>query len=351
MDRYEGIDCSFLRGKELQFYIELMYGPLAEVFQYGKGEICYGTGRPYYYGNDEDRDLLPDELTTARGVEVLSQSHDKPFFLALGFMKPHTPLNVPSKYFDMYPPQSLELPPLLENDLADCARALVEHRPYGFLAYGLLMKGGEPLWRHWLQSYLACVTFIDDLIGDLLDALDKSPYRDNTVIVFTSDNGYHMGEKEYLYKDSLWEESGQIPLIISAPGVGREGGVCSVPVSLIDLYPTLIDFCGLPQNPHAATHGFAPQGYSLRPFLQNPETTIWPGPPVAFMSVRGDTGVHHSVRSATHRYTLCQNGEEELYDHQNDPYEWHNLAGNKRAADVKAELREQLKKILWCNAG
>ena len=246
----------------------------------------------------------------------------------------------------MYAPQSLELPPYLEGDLEDCARALVEHRPYGFLKFDLLKKGGDSLWRQWLQAYLACIAFIDDLMGDILDALEKSPYRDNTIVVFTSDNGYHMGEKDYLYKDSLWEESGQIPLIIQTPEVSNSGGICRSPVSLIDLYPTLIDLCRLPSDPHAATHSHPLQGHALGPLLQNPEEGRWPGPPVAFTSVRGDSGIHHSVRSATHRYTLCQNGEEELYDHRADPHEWHNLATDPQAAETKAELRGQLVAIL-----
>lgn len=267
--------------------------------------------------------------------------------LALGFMKPHTPLNAPRKYFDMFPEGALELPPFLAGDLDDCARALVEHRPYGFLMYDLVMKGGEALWKQWLQAYLACVAFLDEQVGLVLDALAESPYRDNTIVVFTSDNGYHLGEKEYIFKDSLWEESSQIPLIVRAPGVAQKNTVCRTPVSLIDLYPTLTDLCDLPCQPHADTHGCPLDGHTLRPLLADPARGEWEGPPVALTSVRGDTGIHHSVRSLTHRYTLCGNGEEELYDHCTDPHEWHNLAGESQHDRTKQELREGMMQLLW----
>jgi arylsulfatase A-like enzyme len=211
----------------------------------------------------------------------------------------------------------------------------------------MIMKGGERMWRKWLQSYLACIDFVDEQIGKVLSALEASPYADNTIIVFTSDNGYHMGEKEYIFKDSLWEEADQIPLIIAAPDVTPSNRVCARPISLIDLYPTLIDLCDLPRDPHAATHGYPLQGHSLRPLLEDPAEGEWSGPPVALTSVRGDTGIHHSVRAARYRYTLCQNGEEELYDHDADPYEWRNLAGDVRYTAVKSELRSQMMQLLW----
>lgn len=278
---------------------------------------------------------------------MLGRRHDRPFMQALGFMKPHTPLNVPTRYFDMFPLDTIELPPFLAGDIDDCARALVAHRPYGFLMYRLVMKGGERLWREWLQAYLACVAFVDEQVGKVLDALEASPYAANTIVVFTSDNGYHMGEKEYIFKDSLWEESSQVPLIVRAPGVARSGGICRKPVSLIDLYPTLIDLCGLPSQPHTDTHGHALDGHSLCPLLVDPVSGEWDGPPVALSSVRGDAGVHHSVRSLTHRYTLCQNGEEELYDHRTDPHEWRNLAAEPACATVRKELRDEMMRHLW----
>jgi len=344
--RYEGVDRFFLHGDQFRHHIETAFGPLEEVFAGRGAQVQNRDGSPFRYVSDEDRDPLHDEKTAAWGVDVLRREHEGPFMLALGFMKPHTPLNVPTKYFDMFPADALELPPLLAGDVDDCARALVEHRPYGFLVYDLVMKGGEDLWRKWLQAYLACVAFVDEQVGRVLDALDESPHRDNTIVVFTSDNGYHMGEKEYIFKDSLWEESSQIPIIIRAPGVAQENTVCHTPVSLIDLYPTLLDLCGLPLQPHGATHGCPLDGHTLRPLLTSPTQGQWDGPPVALTSVRGDTGIHYSVRSATHRYTLCGNGEVEFYDHRSDPHEWHNLAGNSHYAHLAQEMRDELMRLL-----
>jgi len=124
-------------------------------------------------------------------------------------------------------------------------------------------------------------------------------------------------------------------------------GLCQAPVSLIDLYPTLADLCGLPAEPHAATHGCHLDGHTLRPLLEDPGAGTWGGPPVALSSVRGDTGIHHSARSATHRYTLCQNGEEELYDHRTDPHEWHNLAADPQHASARQALRRELLRLVW----
>lgn len=339
VQRYAGIDRFFLDGKEYRHHIEMNFGSLDEILG-GGGELRGSQGTPYRYVSDEDRDPLPDERTTDWAVEVLAREHRDPFFLAVGYMKPHTPLNVPQRFFDQFPLDELELPPQLKGDCDDCARALVEHRPYGFLMYEMIQRGGEAMWRRWLQAYLACIAFVDEQVGHLLDALEKSPYADNTVIVFTSDNGYHMGEKEYIFKDSLWDESDQIPLVVSAPGMAG-AQVCEQPVSLIDLYPTLVDLCALPANPNVGTHGKALEGHSLRPLLENPAGG-WSGPAVALTSVRGDTGIHHSVRSVRYRYSLCQNGEEELYDHTTDPHEWTNRAADPALAEVKADLRQQL---------
>ena len=341
-DRYEGSDRFFLNGRRYRHHIETGFGPLSELFGRYPAAAANRDGSPWRYVSDEDRDPLPDERVAEWGAEVLRRPHDEPFFLALGFMKPHTPLNAPQAYFDQFPLDQIQLPPQLAGDLDDCARALVDHRPYGFLLYQLIQTGGERWFREFLQAYLACVAFVDEMVGRVLDALEASPYADRTIVVFTSDNGYHLGEKEYIFKDSLWEESGQIPLLLAAPGPGAAGGECTAPVSLVDLYPTLCDLCGLDRSPHPE---LPLAGHSLRPLLESPAGG-WDGPPVALTSVRGDTGIHHSVRSATHRYTRCGNGEEELYDHTTDPHEWHNLAGSPAHETVRLELREEMLKLL-----
>jgi arylsulfatase A-like enzyme len=336
----------FINEGKFHWNIEVEYGTLKEIFGGKSGKAVTAGGKSFRYENDNDRDLLPDEKTSNFGVEVLNRRHEDPFFLALGFMKPHTPLNAPSRFFDMFPPEKLPLPPQLPGDINDCARALIEHRPYGFLLYKLISKFGESSWRKWLQAYLACIAYVDEEIGKVLDALDKSPYRDNTIVIFTSDNGYHMGEKEYIFKESLWEESTQVPLIMRVPDGISAGQNCKIPVSHIDIYPTLLDLCGLPLEPHSKTNGCPLDGHSLKKLISNPGCIDWGGSPVALSSVRGNTGIHHSVRSVNHRYTLCQNGEEELYDHRSDPYEWHNLAGKTSEEEIRKDLRQKLLNII-----
>jgi len=339
--KYRGLDRFFVRETRPNFEIESCFGPLGEYLRSRVAQPVLDGNAPYHYTSDEERDPLPDELTAEYGVRKLGETHDTPFLLALGFMKPHTPLNVPQEYFDRIDMDQLPLPPLLAGDLDDCATAHKEHDPYGFVRYQMLTHRSNAPWKKLIHSYLACVAFLDDQIGKVLDALDNSPYRDETMIIFTSDNGYHLGEKEFVFKDTLWEESGRIPLIISHPE-GAQGKVCDHPTSHIDLYPTLADLCDLPSDPHAATHGLPLEGYSLRPFLRDPEQGKWEGPEASLTSVRGRSGTHHSIRTQSHRYILCGNGEEELYDHRVDPYEWHNLANDPKVDPLKEELRSLL---------
>jgi len=328
----------------MRFAFENGFAPLEDVPP--GGWVRDPDGTPFHFESSEDRDLLQDERSTRFALDVLARDHDEqPFFLALGYIRPHTPLYVPREYFDRFPPESLELPPVKDDELGEVAAAHAGHRPYGRLRWEMLQPGGEPLWREWLQAYLASIAFIDDQLGDVLDALEKSPYADNTVVVFTSDNGFHMGDKDSLFKDTLWEGGSRVPLIVAAPGAAQ-GATCTAPVSLVDLYPTLLDLADLPSDPHRATHGHPLDGHSLAPFLEDPVNGHWDGPDIAVLAVRGLTGVHTAARSATHRYILCENGEEELYDHRVDPLEHRNLAADPARADIKAELRAALQSEL-----
>lgn len=334
---------------------DLNFGPLSDIpvwkphpGKYPGYKGWRSFGKPWRYVNDEDRDLMPDEISAEFAVKVLRQTHDRPFFLGVGFIRPHTPLYVPKKYFDMYPLETVSLPPRLADDLDDCAKIMMEHWRLGFQKFDAVMgAGGTNMWREWVQAYLACMTFADDQVGKVLAALDESPYRDNTIVILTGDNGYHIGEKSAIQKWYLWEESTQVPLFIRAPG-GAQGKICETPTSLIDLYPTLIDLCGLPKSPNARKSRAPLGGYSLRPLILNPEPGLWGGPTAA-LSVIGSqpdgqagTGPHYSIRTQQWRYTLCSNGEEEMYDHDSDPNEWTNLAARVEFADMKSELRGQL---------
>jgi arylsulfatase A-like enzyme len=301
------------------------------------------AGEAFRYISEEDRDLTPDERCAEWAIEVLNRSHERPFFLAVGFNRPHVPMYAPKKYFDLFPLDTIQMPPYLSDDFRDCARALLDSDRKGWQNFRLLhAANGELMWKRWIQAYLANVAFVDDQLGRILDALDRSPYSDNTIVFFTSDHGFHMGEKDWLFKNSLWEEATRVPLVIKAPDVAIAHRCCDHPVSLVDIYPTLIDLCRLPEDPHAQGNGRSLDGFSLKPFLEDPDRSDWAGPSAAITLLSARGGPHFSIRSRRWRYTLCGNGEEELYDHAVDPHEWHNLADHSEHERVKTTLRKQL---------
>ena len=336
---------------------DLNYGPLSNVPNWKAGAIEGIPGargwycenrKAFRYVDDTDRDKMPDEVSADWAVDILKKKHDRPFYLGVGFIRPHTPLYAPRKYFDMFPLEDIQLPPYRKNDLADCASVLRNRWQWGFRKYHALIKaGGKTAWKEWVRAYLACMAFVDDQVGKVLDALDASDYRDNTIVILTGDNGYHVGEKDCIQKWHLWDESTRVPLFIHAPGARGNGKTCDHPVSLIDVYPTLVDFCDLPGHPNKGQSNKTLEGHSLRPLMENPKSTKWSGPSVALMGIRdGNKPPHFSVRSSRYRYTLCGNGEEELYDHDSDPHEWSNLAGDPNHVETKAQLRAKLTSIL-----
>ena len=297
----------------------------------------------FQYESEMDRGLMPDEITSIWVSEKLTETHDNPFFIVAGMNRPHTPRYAPKEFFDMFPLETIILPPYLENDLNDTPSILWENNYQSSALTRFLADssetdiGSEMWWKKWVQSYLACVAFVDHQVGVILDSLENSQYADNTIVIFTSDHGYHMGEKNFLSKTTIWEESTRIPLVVYAPGVSVAGEKVAHPVSLIDIYPTLIDLSALPENPNIGGNGYLLDGYSIRPFLENPINGTWNGPPVALNHLHGNVNPddnipspiaenHHSVRSSRYRYTLTSDGEEEFYDHLNDPNEWNNLA-------------------------
>jgi arylsulfatase A-like enzyme len=276
----------------------------------------------------EDRDLT-DYHTVSYVIEQLEKKHDRPFFLACGLHKPHMPWNVPRKYYDMYPLDKIILPKVLDTDLDDIPPAGVRMaRPDG--DHKSIVDSGR--WKDAVQGYLAACTFADVQVGRLLDALEKSPHRDSTIIVLWGDHGWHLGEKRHWRKFTLWEEATRAPLVWVAPGVTRPGGVCRRTVDFMSIYPTLTDLCGLSTPKHV-------EGPSLRPLLSNPEAA-WDRPALTTHG-RGN----HGVRSEKWRYIRYADGSEELYDHDKDPMEWTNLAGKKEYDKVKAELAKHLPRV------
>ena len=337
---------------------------IAEVDGY-EGWFLVKSRKIFRYNTEEDRDLFPDELTADFGINVLQQDHDEPFLITLGIIRPHAPWHAPQSYFDKFPLDEIKKPPYLENDLNDCAEELWKFeldngkvvRNYGMFRFKALQDAYErdEGWRRWMQAYLACVSFADAQVGRILDALEKSKYADNTIVVFTSDHGFHMGEKDQIMKRTVWDESTRVPLIVRMPDGRNKGKESSQPVGLIDLYPTLVDLCGLSDDTFR-DGGIPLDGHSLRPFLDNPENGTWDGPDVALSAIEAGVPVkknipakvvdqHFSVRSKDWRYTLTRKGDEELYDHRKDPNEWNNLADDPQFAEVKLRLNKSLLKI------
>jgi arylsulfatase A-like enzyme len=318
-----------------------------------------GGGKPFRYVNEDDRDPMPDELSANYIKELLRKDHNKPFFAICGFFRPHEPLYAPKEYFDMFPLDEIVLPVTIKNDLEDVPSILwndpaaynSQWKHERFLR--LINAGGTDMWKRWIQAYLASCAFVDDQVGKILDALDSSKYANNTVIVLTSDHGYNIGEKETLFKYTLWEESARVPLIISVPGLEKQHpGECTQPVSLIDLYPTLADLCELPPEPNISTNRKLLDGFSLKSLLSDPSGNNWLGPAAAITVIANtDPSAplkeqHISVRSDRWRYTLCANGEEELYDHLYDPNEWTNLALKEEYKDIKNQHKRYVQEVL-----
>ncbi|MDD7984014.1 sulfatase [Lentisphaera marina] len=304
-----------------------------------------------------DRDLTPDELNAkwvAERLKALDKSgSEQAFFMAVGFVRPHTPLHVPQKYFDMFPIDQIQLPEILENDAKDTHYTDVFDSDQKGLKYFDLLKKSYPNWQEGLkaftQAYLASIAAVDENIGQVLNALDQSRFKDNTIVIFTSDHGWNMGEKDYLFKNSPWEESGRVPFIVRAPQIAKAGSQAQHPVSLIDIYPTLVDLCGLEGDNRKNESGVKLGGFSIRPFLENPQSMEWQGPKGALTMIYAGphTGMdpdlqHWTWRTKDFRYIRYNNGQEELYDHTKDPRELTNLAKNPEYAQIKAELKEDL---------
>lgn len=279
--------------------------------------------------------VFPDVLNAQSVCEILQDNHEQPFFILYGLWRPHTPLTCPQRFFDMYKLDEIDLPPgYLENDLddlPDIAKAYIKSKQQHdkFDKLGSDME----LWKEFLRGYYACYTFADYNIGKVLTTLDNSPYANNTIVIITSDNGFHMGEKERFDKNSLWELSAITPMAIRIPGSPHAGKICTQPVNLQDLYPTFVDYCG---------NGIKPQlpidGHSLKPLLENPEAA-WEYPSLTFFG-KGWT----SVRTGQYRYLSYPDGSDELYDHTTDTWELNNLANDPHYTEVIKELKQHVPK-------
>ena len=287
----------------------------------------------------DDQDMFDGKVANWVIAE-LKKVHNKPFFLAFGMTKPHLNWMVPAKYFQLHPLDRIELPPVVKSDLADIPSfgkmlSRQVYDPSNGKDYS--SKGGDHAnvlandqWRRAVQAYLATISFVDAQIGRVLDALNRSDHADNTIIVLWGDHGWHLGEKEHWRKHALWNVSTRTPLIFVTPDgiqhkIARDQ-LCRSPVSLIDIYPTLIDLCGLPKRAGL-------DGHSLQPILQNPRRK-WPHPVVITYGLN-----NHAIQTQRWRYIQYQDGGQELYDHDHDPNEWTNLAKSTKYSEVISELK------------
>ncbi len=259
------------------------------------------------------------------GVDVLRRKHEKPFFLAVGFIKPHLPFVAPKKYFDMFPREEIQKNPIKEDDLADLPWAARSNAKLG----DDYKRRSKDTWEDWIRGYLACNAYTDENVGRVVDALNNSEYKDNTIIVLWSDHGYHLGEKRSARKFSLWEEATRIPFIILDPRNESNGKECNAPVSLIDIYPTLLSYAGIEKPDYS-------DGLDLADLLNNPEA----GREIPTLTTWGRG--NYSLRSSKWRYTVYFDGSEELYNHENDPNEWDNLAEQEQFVQIKDEMKKYL---------
>lgn len=277
---------------------------------------------------------MPDEQIAAWGIEQLNCEHDKPFFLSLGFYKPHTPMTAPKRFFDRFDRSKLTLPEILENDLDDVPNIgrkwVLDRQP--IIAEDAVRQYSPTYRRELVHAYHACVALIDDCIGQVLTTLDNSPHADNTVVVLWSDHGWHLGEKYHWRKWMPWEESTRSLMIVRNPKSAGNGKVCSRTVGLIDIYPTLADLCGL-QPPQQL------QGLSFESLLDDPSAD-WQRP--ALTSTKAG---NHTVRSERWRYIRYVDGSEELYDHKTDSNEWHNIANQPQLDEVKQQHAEWIDRL------
>jgi len=293
------------------------------------------SSKKFYRGHFDWAPLQISNLDMADAKVVdwaskqLAKTHKKPLFLSVGIYRPHVPWYVPKKYFDRFPINEIQLPKHLSNDLGDipvAGKAMAKRHWHKWI-------NENNQWEKAVQAYLASLAFADDMVGNLIKALDKGPLSKNTIIILWGDHGYHLGEKESWEKFALWEDTTHVPLIIVDPRRTKSGTQCESPVSLLDLYPTLIELCGLRLPPQKL------EGRSLVNSLIRPMEKT--GRVVITTQGRGN----HAVRSSRYRYIRYADGSEELYDHKTDSHEWNNLSLDPGLVKVKSELMDYLPKF------
>lgn len=318
------------------------------------GKKSFGGTLSWLSADGTDEEQTDGKIAEA-AIGLLEQNKDKPFFLAVGFFRPHTPYVAPHKYFEKYPSAGVPLAKMPADDRKDIPDpALPVKNPN----YGL----DEKTQREAVQAYFAAITFMDQQVGKVLDALDRLKLRESTIVVFHSDHGYHLGEHGLWQKQSLFEESARVPLVISVPGMKTAGQASPRVAELVDVYPTVAGLCGLKGPENLA-------GKSLEPLLMNPDaawdkvavTQVQRGggqaakakaakeaPMKAVAQPGAATFKGYSVRNERYRYTEWDGGKRgaELYDHENDPQEITNLADKPEMAEIVKDMKKKLAAVI-----
>lgn len=308
------------QGKHLHLSNETLRRDPDVHYRLGFGGAFYVVETQQADGGDQ-----PDAQAATRAIEIMRQQKDRPFFLAVGLVRPHVPLVAPTAYHDAYPVEEMRLPLRASDDWDDIPQS---GRSKNSASSGLAHSQAKQ--QAVLRAYYASVTFMDAQVGRMLDALEALQLRDRTIVVFCSDHGFHLGEHDFWQKMSLHEESVRIPLIISTPG-GAPGRTEAL-VEQIDLYPTLVELAGLTLPKHL-------QGRSAAPLFADPSREHRD----AIYCLRGKD---HLIRTATHAYLRYADGAEELYDMSADPQQFTNLTNVSAHAQVREHLQARLRSKL-----
>ena len=303
-----------------------------------KGKDTFGGAKPPSdgYALDVTDEQMGDYKVAQWAVGQWAQVSDKPLFMSVGFFRPHRPLQVPKAWFNKFPIDSIKRPAEPEsddwNDMPEFARKLARSHAHKAMHDGLsdheyIVKNKK--WDATIQAYQASVAFVDRQIGRFLEALKKNPRGRETVVMLVSDHGWHLGEKKHWCKGAIWEQTTHIPFIVQGPGI-KPGSICKQPVSLIDVYPSLVDLAGfdIPKHLHGA---------SVKPQLRDPKLER---PPAISSYGAGNT----AIRTKRWRYIRYEDGTEELYDHQVDAHEWKNLANDPTHTATKKRLADMIPK-------
>lgn len=300
-------------------------------------------GHPYNglkdFAGEFDWGVLPqsdsdygDMAAVRFAQQFLARPQDKPFFLAVGLWHPHIPMYSPQRFYDMYPPGSLKLPEIREDDLDDLPAAGKALAAFRRNELERIYREGK--YAEFVRAYLAAISFADHMVGEIVRAVEASPFASNTIIVFWSDNGWHLGEKRHVHKSTLWHRSTHVPLIFAGSALAKRAAQLGVtrkqPVSHLDIYPTLLELCGLPPRQDL-------DGVSLTPQLRSAATKRRP----AVITFRPG---NHAVVDERWRYIRYADGAEELYDREADPNEWRNIAADSRHSGVKQALAQWMPK-------